>query len=413
MRNVFANASCAALVVTLAGCGGEGGMEAASWGGTIDTLETGVVVVNNPAEPIHAGDDAWRLEEDLSIGVLEGDPDYQFASIADIEVSDDDLIYVLDGQEKRIAIYEPNGAFVSQFGREGEGPGEFKNPNRLTWKGDTLVVWDWRLRRLSYFDLLGNLIRDERPELPFGAGHFVFRPDGRLWAQRGPAYFMPPRPDVDGIGWLVLLDLATESADTVLRWEEDANFSVRTENFMTVQSKPYAPRLRWATDREGRVYVARGSEYAIEIYSLAGEHARTLRRAYTRHPPAQAELDSITAQLEERLEENYEPPMADRIRKAYEISELKPATGDLIVSDDGYLWVRTYSENDFSRKLWDVFDPEGRYMTQVALPVRFTIHRITSDALYGSFRDEFDVPYVKRYVRAGAPARPESSASDN
>lgn len=408
MKAAVATAAFAALAISLAGCGGESGMQAAAWGGTIDTLETGVVVVNNPAEPLQAGDDAWRLEEELSIGVLEGGADYQFGSIRDIEVGDDGLIYVIDGQAKRVAIYDPTGAFVAAFGREGEGPGEFQNPGRMTWKGDTLVIWDWRLRRLSYFDRLGNLIRDHRPELPFSVGRFSYRPDGRLWAQRGPAYFMPPRPEVDGTGWLVLLDLAAESADTILRWEENSSFSVRTENFMTVQPRPYAPQLEWTAARDGRVYVGRGTEYAIDVYAPDGERVRTLTRLHTRHPPSQVEIDSVSAELEARLEEQYDPPMADRIRKAFEISELKPATGQLIVSDDGYLWVRTYSENDSQRTLWDVFDPEGRYLTQVALPVRFTIHRITSDALYGSFRDEYDVPYVKRYVRAGTPTEADN-----
>lgn len=382
------------------GCGGEGRTEAASWAGTIDTV-SGVVVVNNPATPILQGDDGWRLEETLSIGVLEGDPDYQFSSVRQLEVDDAGDIYVLDSQARRVAIYDSTGRFVAAFGRQGEGPGEFENPGRMTWKADTLVVWDWRLRRFSYFDRRDTLLRDERLDIELGVGEFVFRPDGLAWAQRGPSYWMPARPDIDGIGWLMQVDLSSGAADTLLKWNADDTYSVRSENFMMVRGKPYAASVEWTAGADGHLYVARGVADEIEVYSPDGDRVRTIRRDYTRHPPSAAERDSALAELEESLE-RFEPSVADRVRKAFEIANPKQVTDALTISDAGYLWVRISTADDIASQTWDVFEPDGRFIAQLVTPARLTIHRIVGDRVYASVLDDFDVPYVKRYSGLGA-----------
>lgn len=376
-------------------CGGERSAEGATWGGSVDTVG-GVITVSNPATPSWSDEAAWQLEEELSIGAIEGDPNYQFSWIRHVEVDEAGNIYVLDGQARRLMIYDRDGVFLRAIGRQGEGPGEFENPARLVWKGDTLVVWDYQLRRLTYFDQGGELLRDERLDLPFFFSELVFRPDGRLWVQRGPMYSMPPRPETEGIGWILLLDLETQSADTLIRWRDESMVTVRMEQFMTALPRWYSPRLEWAAAPDGKVFVARGERYEIEVYSPEGERVGTIRREYTRYPPSAGEREQAVAWSEERAERY--GASADRVRKAFEIADLKTAMTALVVADDGHLWVRVSTEDDRSSATWDVFDPAGRYLGPLVTPRRLTIHRITGDALYGVLYDEFDVPYVKRFA---------------
>ena len=387
--------SALAVLAFLGGCTGDGRVQAAAWGGAIDTLD-GVITVSNPATPSWSAEDAWRLEEDLSIGEVEGDANYEFASIRHLEVDEHGNIYVLDAQAHRISVYDAVGLFLTSFGHQGEGPGEFKFPNRLIWRADTLAIWDWDLRRLSYFDRAGNLLRDERLELPFFVSEFAFRPDGRLWVQRGPAYSVPARPETDGIGWLLEFDLADQVADTVIRWMSESSFAVRSDNFGLVLPRMYAPSLEWTMHEDGRLFVARGQEFVIDVYATDLSHVETIRREYTRHPPSAAEVDRALAWIDERAERFGQN--ADRVRKAYQVPDLKPATGALHLSDDGYLWVRAYTEDDSSRESWDVFDVDGRYLGRVDAPARLSIYRITDAMLYGVLPDEFDVPQVKRYA---------------
>ena len=45
----------------------------------------------------------------------------------------------------------------------GEGPGEFRKPEWLQYlPPDTLVVWDYFMSSISYFDTAGNLLRERR-----------------------------------------------------------------------------------------------------------------------------------------------------------------------------------------------------------------------------------------------------------
>jgi hypothetical protein len=59
-----------------------------------------------------------------------------------------------------IRVYNKEGRFQRWLGRKGEGPGEFRAISG-TWvaEGDTVIVYDSFLRRITYFDLRGDLIR--------------------------------------------------------------------------------------------------------------------------------------------------------------------------------------------------------------------------------------------------------------
>ena len=59
------------LFLALAACDRAGG--SAEWGGTIDTLESGIEVVRNPAKGIWDSSTAWRLVENLRIGSVKGE----------------------------------------------------------------------------------------------------------------------------------------------------------------------------------------------------------------------------------------------------------------------------------------------------------------------------------------------------
>ncbi len=106
----------------------------------------------------------------------------------------------------------------------------------------------------------------------------------------------------------------------------------------------------------------------------------------------------------ERRAERYGGGIGDRLRKAFELADPKRATAELAVSDDGHLWVRVISEDDRLTQRWDIFDGQGRYVSALTLPATLRVDRITGEDLYGAYRDELDVPYVKRYaIRRPAP----------
>lgn len=83
-------------------------------------------------------------------------------------------------------------------------------------------------------------------------------------------------------------------------------------------------------------------------------------------------------------------------------------TGFFFEDDERNLWVELEPEGEAvtdTTRMFDVFDPEGRYLGPVRMP--FVLRRspepvVRGDFLYGVVFDELDVPYVvkARIVRS-------------
>jgi hypothetical protein len=93
-----------------------------------------------------------------------GQGDDWFGAVADIGSIGDGRFAVLDQMERNVSVFDSLGNRVARYGREGDGPGEFRAPWALAAAGEHLVVWQ-----------------------PRASGTFtVFRTDGSLRASQGP-----------------------------------------------------------------------------------------------------------------------------------------------------------------------------------------------------------------------------------
>jgi 6-bladed beta-propeller len=92
-------------------------------------------------------------------GAPEGE---SFRAPTDIAWDSQGNIYVSDGlQGSRIAKYEPNGRFTTNFGGDGTGPGQFNVIHGLQIDArDNLYVADYNNRRIQVLDTNGRFIRD-------------------------------------------------------------------------------------------------------------------------------------------------------------------------------------------------------------------------------------------------------------
>jgi hypothetical protein len=173
----------AALVLTVvaavAGCGGDAGARAAD---PLVRDSAGVRIVENPAElPAEL---VWTAVEAVSIGSVDGDLDETFNRVADIGVTEAGRVYVLDPGDNVVKVYDAGGAHVITFGGEGEGPAEFRGASRLALRGDSVVVFDFRLMKLASFDADGGLLGTARTELSVSA-YVEDADDRRRWCGSG------------------------------------------------------------------------------------------------------------------------------------------------------------------------------------------------------------------------------------
>ena len=103
-------------------------------------------------------------------GPDETDENYRFFFPYDVEVDKYGSIYILDMRNHRIQKFDNDGNYLLTIGREGEGPGEFRNAFDITINDHGgLIVPDSGNRRLSVFSGDGKYVR----EIPAGNAQFT------------------------------------------------------------------------------------------------------------------------------------------------------------------------------------------------------------------------------------------------
>ena len=76
------------------------------------------------------------FEEVFRIGVLDGEPWEMFGAVREVAFDAQGRLYILDGlggfggQGVRVLVFDAGGTFIREFGRSGNGPGEFRMPAR-------------------------------------------------------------------------------------------------------------------------------------------------------------------------------------------------------------------------------------------------------------------------------------------
>ncbi|MCP4725480.1 MAG: 6-bladed beta-propeller [bacterium] len=126
----------------------------------IETVD-GVKVVHNTSKPAWNSNPEIKLEFTGYLGELEGfDENKMFYLPADIAADPEGNLYVLDGGNYRIQKFDKNGIFLSTIGRQGQGPGEFVDPQFIDIDSKGFIyVSDPSNARIEVFDPLGKYTR--------------------------------------------------------------------------------------------------------------------------------------------------------------------------------------------------------------------------------------------------------------
>lgn len=382
------SAACMLLTAVAGGCGGS---EARSgWIGTVDTLPSGAVHVRNPADGVWDSASAWRIEEELRIGSADGEGPRGFNQIAALEVDAIGRVYVLEGHAQDIRVFDSLGFHVRTIGRKGHGPGEFEQANGLAW--DTqgrLWVQDQQSARYTLIDTSGHVAETRRRPITgfFTAGwQGGIGRDGRVYEQ-----YLSGRP----FGEPVLLryhdDMSGADTFPLVRFEGQY-FEFVGPNTRSRSNVPYTPSLYWLFDPRGFVWFGITAPYRIYQRRLEGDTVRIIERAYTPLPVTSEDKDSAIARLEWFTKQGVE---IDRSQ----IPDVRPAFDGFFLDDAGYLWVDPVTPRGEQGYVFDVFDPEGRYLGMARSRVKVSMWPppvVRSDRLYAVTLDEDGIPFVAR-----------------
>ena len=175
----------------------------------------------------------------------EGSGDGQFYDPRGIAVDGDGFVYVADVGNDRIQKFGSDGTFISKWGSEGSGDGQFDYPSGIAVDGDGFVyVADWGNHRIQKFGSDGTFISKWGGE---GLG------DGQFISPRGIA--------VDGNGFIYVPDF----------WNRIQKFSSDGTFIATFGRSGSDPGLLNSptcvcVSSDGRVYVADTNNNRIQVF---------------------------------------------------------------------------------------------------------------------------------------------------
>lgn len=150
MRSARLVAKAIILVLASGGCKAESTRPAQLTVAVRDSADIRMVTLSHTLAEVASGDVAsLRLQEDLRLG--EGE--IWFGAVADIASLPGGRFAVFDRMEKHIDVFDSRGRMTVRYGREGDGPGEYRFPWALTSVGEVLVAW--QAAATSTFTVLG------------------------------------------------------------------------------------------------------------------------------------------------------------------------------------------------------------------------------------------------------------------
>ena len=339
-----------------------------------EDVRDGVTYVTNPETP-RDGDVRLDLEELWRLGG-EDDEAVLFGVIQQIVADETGNIYVLDGQLSQIQVFLSDGEHRRSIGREGEGPGEFRNatdmylgPNGVL---GTIQIFPGKVVQLTTDgDPAGNL---PLPEIPGGGYQLVYHV--RANSERLVLAGAVTRVENDESMQVKYLKAFDRHGTELARYHDVAHPS--RYGGMQFQERHWTDfQDRWALATDGRVAAGLSfDEYRIHVWNTDGSIERVIER-----PGYQRIRRSATEK--KRFQRMYDALTRWSPGSSFSVSETHETISQMFFREDGRLWVLS------SAGIWqrdpgvfahlDVYDARGIFAQRIQLVAP---HDIVEDGMF-------------------------------
>lgn len=279
-------------------------------------------------------------------------------------------IYALDRTAPRVVVFGRDGEYLETLGREGGGPGEFRNPSALTVREDgTLLVWDTGRGVLSRWSPGGELA-GEQPVPPVSYwGPGVHVTDGRLVTVTSRRTRSARRQTLVEVP---VADTTSAGADTaVLHTAVQEMATVSLPCMRGPMPRVLEPTLAWAASGE-TVYAVNGPEYRIDVFR-GGRLTASIRRPQVDPVEVTPEMAAERARLQFRGFLRRCGVSAEQLVEEVGHAERTTPIRWLTVDPAGRLWVARGGGHLAAERI-DVLSADGRYRETLeasAMPVAF------------------------------------------
>ncbi len=331
-----------------------------------------------------------RLELVVSIGPKTltdaGSPD-EFGRVTSVALGPHEEVFVADGLNREVRVFRLDGTHLRTFGREGEGPGEFRSLNSLAWAGDRLLSFDPDLGRIGEWSPAGGWLGQRNTQTGVTGTPEVLR----LYPVGPDEVF---RRDLEQR--YMGLNSRGETGDTLasLRGPSSgppAYIECRHERGLAFFDVPFAPRFLQHPGPGGVLYSALTDAYRIFVTRSDGaEVLRVIERPLPGESISNEEWRVANAEYNEwrdaRRGASCDPREPTR-------PDAKSFIENLFVAPDGKLWVEVVRT---AGNRWEVFDTEGKLLGSVPAPPRgpYVVPAFGAYHLLTIRKDSLDLDHV-------------------
>lgn len=404
------------VAAVTAACGSAGASRDAGRAGLITVFDSTADTIFARVDGQVATTAIRRLVEEMRVAPAMDDTTL-FTNVFEFDVDAAGRTWVYDAASHRIFLFASDGALIRTVGRQGSGPGEFAQGNGMIALPDTgLAVWDSRNARVSFFTSAGDFRTSWRTPAGFSTSNGLMTDrSGSFWLRRPVT---PPR-EGEILGRMGVVRLGPDGALSDSMAPPD--LPVPRETYLAVSSdgrsrsstsNSFAPNYHWQWHPDGYFVVAHGGNYEIILARREGK-AVVIRRGM---PPVAIAPDERSEE-QERITWSMRQTQPGWTWSGPAIPESKAPLTQLFIARDGRIWARVATpseripdaELDEPREkgppirhfrspvVWEVFDPDGRFLGRIPFPPRTTLMEADGDLVWALGRDENDLPAIVRF----------------
>jgi len=330
-------------------------------GSTLGATQPALIDTDGPAQ----GASTLDIQELWRVGGEDGE--VLFGRITDVKRHPNGEVHVLDNQLCQVEVFSPEGDHLRTLTRQGDGPGEVRQPIGLVLlPGDLLGVGAGFPGKMIAMKLDGTPVATRYPigepsDGNLGVMISLDTGGGLLGATGGRLIFDSPTTsyterflavsDADGETFTRILQRNTPIDPTGRFWDEAADYYFDG---------------RWDVGPSGLIYVPMERDaYVVSVFDRTGE----LQFAFGRDQESRKRTDE---------DKDEAGPIINvsglRNDEEWDICDRDPAITRIMLNpDDGTIWVLTpvgaNDQPDGILETWDVFGPTGEFLRQVAVPL--------------------------------------------
>lgn len=361
-----------------------------------------------------AGEGAQGLQRvhpdpDVEIGTVAGLPEYELSSVLGAVSLPGGGVAVANRGTNEVRYYDAEGMFVASVGRSGEGPGEFRRISFMGLAGDTLLVYDQPLARVTLIDGSREVMGTFRtPFPPFSYVSGVLQGPSSLisWEFTGSedqnrgVYALPMEISVT--------TMADQQTEVVAEGRSSEEGNVEYQGRVVRAFRPFGRKGDVAVG-DGVIFVLSSDDDAT--IRILGSDGRLIRILRVEVEPRRIQATDVEEWIESWM--SHFSPASEEIEEWWRhgFGLLSPPVHlptfrSLSVDTDGNLCAERYPLLIGSAPLYWCFSIDGRLLRGIQLPpgvFREGPHpfwdsqiELGGDYVLGVWEDELGVQYVRR-----------------